>query len=210
MTRATAKSGTLFIVSAPSGAGKTTLVQALLESFPNLYVSISHTTRPKRPYEKDAIDYHFVEEDEFQAMAAQGEFLEHAVVFDNIYGTSREIVEAQLAAGKNIILEIEWQGARQVRKLVSSVVSIFIFPPSYQTLESRLSERGDLSESIDRRMRDAKNEISHYNEYDYLVINDNFQAALKDLKTIINASQHSYLQQSPFFDEFVRELLVES
>lgn len=131
MTRSTSKSGTLFIVSAPSGAGKTTLVKALLKSFPNLYVSISHATRQKRPYEKDAIDYHFVEEDEFEAMVARNEFLEHAVVFDNSYGTSRKTVEAQLATGKNIILEIEWQGARQIRKLIPNVITIFVFPPSW-------------------------------------------------------------------------------
>ena len=210
MTRSTGKSGTLFIVSAPSGAGKTTLVKALLESSPNLYVSVSHTTREKRPHEEDAVDYHFVEEDEFEAMVARDEFLEHAIVFDNNYGTSRKTVEAILATGKNIILEIEWQGARQIRKLIPNVVSIFIFPPSYQALESRLSERGDVSESIDRRMRDAKTEISHYDEYDYLVINDQFQVALKDLKNIVNASQLSYVQQSQFFDKFVAELLVDS
>ena len=210
MTGSNKKSGTLYIVSAPSGAGKTTLVQALLESFPNLYVSISHTTRQKRPYEKDGIDYHFIDEGEFDKMVNSGQFLEHARVFDNGYGSARQIVEEQLATGKNIILEIEWRGARQVRELVSNVVSIFIFPPSYKTLESRLDSRGDGDESIERRMRDAKTEISHYGEYDYLVINDEFESALQELKTIISSSQHNYRQHKDYFDQFVTELLVDS
>lgn len=210
MTGSNKKSGTLYIISAPSGAGKTTLVQALLESFPNLYVSISHTTRQKRPYEKDGIDYHFINEDEFNKMVNSGQFLEHARVFDNGYGSARQIVEEQLATGKNIILEIEWRGARQVRELVSNVVSIFVFPPSYKTLESRLDDRGDGTESIERRMRDAKTEISHYGEYDYLVINDEFETALQELKTIISSSQHNYRQHKDYFDQFVTELLVDS
>ena len=210
MTGTNKKSGTLYIVSAPSGAGKTTLVQALLESFPNLYVSISHTTRQKRTYEKDGIDYHFIDEDKFDEMVNSGQFLEHARVFDNGYGSARQIVEEQLATGKNIILEIEWRGARQVRGLVSNVVSIFIFPPSYKTLESRLDSRGDGDESIERRMRDAKTEISHYGEYDYLVINDEFETALQELKTIISSSQHNYRQHKDYFDQFVTELLVDS
>lgn len=209
MIQTTNKSGTLFIVSAPSGAGKTTLVQALLDSFPNLYVSISHTTREKRSYEKNSIDYHFVNQSEFDALVSQNQFLEHALVFDNSYGTSRQLVENQLASGKDIILEIEWQGARQVRELLSKVVSIFVFPPSYHDLESRLSDRGDGIEVIERRMRDAKTEMSHYGEYDYLVINDNFETALEDLKTIIIASRHSYKQQRAYFDKFATELLVD-
>jgi guanylate kinase len=210
MNQAIKKSGTLFIISAPSGAGKTTLVQALLDSSPNLYVSISHTTRAKRPYEKDAIDYHFVDENEFQDMVEQQQFLEHAQVFDNSYGTSRKIVEQQLSAGKDIILEIEWQGAQQIRKLVPNVVSIFILPPSYGTLETRLGDRGDENEAIERRMRDAKNELSHYKEYDYLVVNDDIQVTLDQLTTILQASQHSYRQQKSSFDEFMQDLLVDS
>ena len=210
MSTASNQSGTLFIISAPSGAGKTTLVQALLESFPNLYVSVSHTTRDKRPYEKNGIDYHFVNEDEFEQMVESGQFLEHATVFDKHYGTSRKIIEEQLHSGKNIVLEIEWQGARQVRELVSNVVSIFVFPPSYNTLESRLGDRGDGEQAIQRRMRDARAEISHYAEYDYLVINDDFQTALGELITIVSASRHNYSQHRQYFDDFARELLVES
>lgn len=204
------KSGTLFIISAPSGAGKTTLVQALLESVPNLYVSISHTTRGRRPYEKDGVDYHFVDERTFAGMVENNEFLEHARVFDHNYGTSGEMVEKQLSLGKNIILEIEWQGARQIRELVSNVVSIFILPPSCQALESRLGGRGDGDEAITRRMRDAGVEISHYGEYAYLVINDDFTTALDELKTIINASRHNYRQHREYFDKFVAELLAKN
>ncbi len=166
MTNVINKSGTLFVVSAPSGAGKTTLVQALLDSSPNLYVSISHTTRQKRPYEKDGIDYHFVDESEFSKMIKKKQFLEYAQVFDNSYGTSSKSVEEELAIGKDIILEIEWQGAQQIRKLVPDVISIFVLPPSYQTLESRLADRGDGDDSIERRMSEAKTEISHYHEND--------------------------------------------
>ena len=209
MAKLTNKSGTLFIVSAPSGAGKTTLVHALVESMPNLYVSISHTTREKRPYEKDGVDYHFVDKNTFDSMVEDNEFLEHARVFDHHYGSSRKAVEEQLAAGRNIILEIEWQGARQVRELVSNVISIFIFPPSYQALESRLGDRGDGDSTIERRMRDAKSEISHYGEYDYLVINDDFRTALGELETIISAIQHNYVQHRAFFDQFVTEMLVD-
>jgi len=210
MTPTSSRSGTLFIISAPSGAGKTTLVQALLESFANLYVSISHTTREKRAYEKENIDYYFVGESEFDEMVNQGQFLEHARVFGYNYGTSRQLVEKQLASGKDIVLEIEWQGARQVRKLLENVISIFVFPPSYATLESRLVGRGDDEEVIERRMREAKTEISHYDEYDYLVINDNFESTLQELKTIISASHLCYKQQKAHFDNFVRDLLVDS
>ncbi len=210
MTRDNSKTGTLFIISAPSGAGKTTLVQALLESLANLYVSISHTTRKKRANEKDNIDYHFVDESEFEKMVSRRQFLEHARVFDNSYGTSRQLVEEQLATGRDIILEIEWQGARQVRELGTNVISIFILPPSYKTLKSRLVDRGDGDEAIARRMREAKADISHYSEYDYLVINDHFETALQELKTIISASHLNYRQQKPYFDQFVRELLVDS
>ena len=210
MSQSNRKTGTLFIISAPSGAGKTTLVHALLDSSPNLFVSISHTTRPKRAYEKDGIDYHFVDEIEFDRMTQEGQFLEHAEVFDKNYGTSRTLVEKQLATGRDIILEIEWQGAKQIRELLPNVVSIFILPPSYKTLEERLGGRGDGNDSIERRMREAKSGISHYKEYDYLVINDDIEVALDELKTIISASQHNYRQQKARFDRFVQDLLVES
>jgi guanylate kinase len=201
------KHGNLFIISAPSGAGKTSLVKALIELVPSLYVSISHTTRPRRAYEKDGIDYHFVDKAGFMSLVATGQFLEYAEVFDNYYGTSRAWVEQQLSNGKDIVLEIDWQGARQVRKQMPDSVNIFILPPSYQTLSSRLVDRGDDDDIIERRMRGARDEIAHYREYDFLVINDDFATALGDLKTIIQAMKHGYTQQKDWYDGFVSRLL---
>jgi guanylate kinase len=203
----TRKSGNLFVISAPSGAGKTSLVHSLIEMVPMLYVSISHTTRPRRPYEKDGIDYHFVDQDQFLALAANGEFLEHAKVFDNYYGTSRIWVEKQMSEGKDIILEIDWQGALQVRKQIANTVNIFILPPSYHTLNSRLIGRGDTPENVVRRMEGARNEIAHYRDYDFLVINDDFDTALRELNTIIRAMKHGYRQQQYYYDHFVKQLL---
>ena len=208
MTQDTHKRGNLFIISAPSGAGKTTLVRTLVESMPNLYVSISHTTRAQRPYEKDGSDYHFVDIDEFEKLIAKSQFLEYAQVFDNYYGTSRIWVEEQLNDGKDIILEIDWQGAEQVNRVMSNAVTIFVLPPSYETLESRLYDRGDEDEIIERRMRDAKTEISHYQEYKFLVVNDDFETALKELTTIIQAMRNGYYQQKDYFDDFVQNKLI--
>lgn len=207
MTEGQLKRGNLFVFSAPSGAGKTTLVRALVESMPNLYVSISHTTRPQRPYEKDGSDYHFMAEEEFLGLIEENMFLEHAKVFDNYYGTSRTWVEEQLSNGKDIILEIDWQGAAQVSQLMPNVVTVFILPPSYQTLEARLYDRGDEEEIIQRRMQDAKAEISHYQEYKFLVINDDFETAMQELTTVIQAMRNGYYQQKGYFDDFVQKLL---
>ena len=204
------KRGNLVIVSAPSGAGKTSLVRSLVESMPSLYVSISHTTRPKRPYEKDGVDYHFVDRKTFESLARSGQFLEHAEVFGNLYGTSRDWVGKQLAAGKDIILEIDWQGAQQIRRQAANAVNIFILPPSCEVLRSRLSGRGDAPSLIDRRMAGARAEISHYGEYDYLVINDDFDTALGELKAIIRAAKQGYAQQKDYFDGFVAGLLNEA
>jgi len=179
--------GTLYIISAPSGAGKSSLLRALLESgrVPQVELSVSHTTRAPRPGEVDAQDYHFVDTTRFEAMVAAGDFLEHARVFDNFYGTSRAAVTARLEQGIGVILEIDWQGARRVRELIPEAVSIFILPPSRHALGERLTSRGqDGDEVIARRMHDAISEISHYDEYDYLVINDDFQQALDDLLLI--------------------------
>jgi guanylate kinase len=205
----TNKSGNLFVISAPSGAGKTSLVHSLLEMAPMLYVSISHTTRAKRPYEKDGIDYHFVDQQSFLDLANSGQFLEYAQVFDNYYGTSRSWVEKQMAEGKDIILEIDWQGAEQVRKQIANTVNIFILPPSYQTLKSRLIGRGDTEDNVARRMQEARNEISHYRDYDFLVINDDFDLALRELLMIIRAMKHGYPQQRPYYDNFVKQLLID-
>jgi len=187
MTATIGNMGTLFIISAPSGAGKSSLLRALLESgrVPQVELSVSHTTRASRPGEVDGQDYHFVDTTRFEAMAAAGDFLEHARVFDNFYGTSRAAVTARLEQGIGVILEIDWQGARRVRELLPEAVSIFILPPSRDALEERLTSRGqDGEEVIARRMRDAISELSHFDEYDYLVINDDFQQALDDLVLI--------------------------
>lgn len=201
------KSGNLFIVSAPSGAGKTTLVQATVDAMPDLYVSVSHTTRPKRPSEEDGVDYHFIDEAGFEALIEQGQFLEYARVFDRYYGTSRRWVEDQLARGHDIILEIDWQGGRQVREQLPGAVGIFILPPSYESLQRRLQGRGDDAETVARRMQEATRELSHYDEYDFLVINDDLDTASAELGDIIRAAGHGYAQQRTFFDEFVGGLL---
>ncbi|MFG6176378.1 guanylate kinase [Halomonas sp. THAF12] len=180
--------GTLFIVSAPSGAGKTSLVRELIESLDGIQVSVSHTTRPRREGEVDGVNYHFVDQAEFERMIGEGDFFEHARVFDNYYGTSRRAVENLLAAGQDVILEIDWQGARQVREQVPDAVSIFILPPSREELERRLSSRGtDEHAVVASRMREAVSEMSHFNEYDYLVINDDFTTALRELQSLVIA-----------------------
>ncbi len=182
--------GILFIVSAPSGAGKTSLLRALLSEDDNLVLSISHTTRPPRPGEVDGVDYHFVSREEFLRLAGEGAFLEQAEVFGNYYGTSEAGVREQLASGRDVVLEIDWQGARQVRKAFPEAVSIFIAPPSIEALRERLGNRGQDDEAvIERRMRDARSELSHYPEYDYLVINDDFDTALGDLRCIVRAER---------------------
>ncbi len=182
--------GTLYIVAAPSGAGKTSLVKSLVETTPEVVVSVSHTTRPPRPGEQDGVHYHFVSAATFEAMQAEGAFLEHAQVFGNRYGTSRAAVLAQLAAGLDVILEIDWQGARQVRALLPNSTTIFILPPSREALRQRLAGRGqDSPETIERRMAAALSELSHYAEFDYLVINDRFSAALEALRAIVIANR---------------------
>jgi guanylate kinase len=182
--------GVLFVVSAPSGAGKTSLLKALVPTDPRLRVSVSHTTRAPRPGEQDGTHYHFVDRARFEAMVAAGEFLEHARVFDNLYGTAERSVRDVLGANFDVVLEIDWQGARQVRARFPEAVSVFIVPPSVEALRRRLSGRGqDSAEIIDRRMRDARSELSHFGEYDYLVVNDDFDQALADLRAIIGAER---------------------
>ncbi|WP_226664148.1 guanylate kinase [Microbulbifer aggregans] len=190
--------GTLYTVSAPSGAGKTSLVKALVESDSQVTVSVSHTTRPMRPGETDGINYHFVDRDEFVQMLGKGDFLEHAQVFENYYGTSRAWVEETLASGRDVILEIDWQGAAQVRKLKPETVGIFILPPSQQALLERLTGRGQDEQSvIDKRMAEAISEMSHYPEADFVIINDDFTTALAELRAVMVAErQRLYRQQS--------------
>lgn len=182
--------GTLFIVSAPSGAGKTSLVAALLQRQPWLNISVSHTTRPQRPGEVDGVNYHFIDRASFQQMVDAGRFLEHAQVFGNYYGTSCDWVEAQLAEGRDVVLEIDWQGAAQVRRLLPQAVAIFILPPSLEALADRLTGRGsDQSDVIQQRLAGAHAEISHYVEFDYLVVNDVFDEALDELASITLAQR---------------------
>ena len=184
------ESAILFIVSAPSGAGKTSLLRELVPADPRLVMSVSHATRAMRTGEKDGVHYHFVSTAGFEALVEQGAFLEYAKVFDNYYGTSEVAVRTQLAQGLDVLLEIDWQGARQVRKRFSGAVSIFIAPPSIEALRERLSRRGqDSAEVVERRMADARAEMSHYLEYDYLVINDDFDTALAELRAIVAAER---------------------
>jgi guanylate kinase len=201
--------GTLYIVSAPSGAGKTSLVRALTDTDPDVSVSISHTTRAPRPGERDGVDYHFVDHDAFADMEHAGRFLEHATVFDHRYGTSRDDVVARLDRGADVILEIDWQGARQVRAALPGSVGIFVLPPSREVLEQRLRGRGqDSEEIIRRRMQDAVREMSHYGEYDYLVINDDFRRALDDLRAILRAQRLVRTRQQTRRAGLLRELLA--
>ncbi|HQQ73584.1 MAG TPA: guanylate kinase [Pseudomonadales bacterium] len=180
--------GILYTVSAPSGAGKTSLVKSLLEQCPALRVSVSHTTRPQRPGEIDKTNYHFIDRPTFEAMMDRGEFLEQAEVFGNLYGTSQKWVEQTLADGADVILEIDWQGAQQIRRLMPDSIGIFILPPSLEALLLRLNGRGqDDSAVIEKRMAQAREEIAHYTEADYLVVNDTFDQALADLAAIVRA-----------------------
>jgi guanylate kinase len=178
--------GRLYVVSAPSGAGKTSLVKALMEREPRIRFSVSYTTRKPRPNEVPGRDYHFVTMERFAEMAGRDEFLEHAQVFDNCYGTGVRAVQEALANGEQLLLEIDWQGARQVRARLPEARSIFILPPSRSSLEQRLRARSTDSEAvIERRLRDAAEDLGHWNEFDYVVINDRFEQALVDLRAII-------------------------
>ncbi len=178
--------GKLFVIAAPSGAGKTSLVRALMERVPSLRFSISYTTRKPRPNEQHGRDYFFVDHAEFERMVAAGEFLEHARVFDNYYGTSKPQVESMLADGENVLLEIDWQGAQQIRRAMPECKSIFILPPSRQALEQRLRGRNtDNDEVIARRLRDSIADMSHWNEFDYVVVNEDFKRATDELETIV-------------------------
>jgi guanylate kinase len=187
MSNSQADRGSLIVIAAPSGGGKTSLVNRLLERDSRLVLSISHTTRPPRPGEVDGEHYHFVSEAEFEQMVANGDFMEHARVFDNRYGTSQSSVGLQLEQGNDVLLDIDWQGARQVRSAFPNSCLIFIIPPSLETLRQRLTKRAQDSASvIQRRMRDARSEISHWAEFDQLVVNDDFELALEELLAIIN------------------------
>jgi guanylate kinase len=201
--------GKLFVIAAPSGAGKTSLVKALLDGEPRLRLSVSHTTRKRRPTEEDGREYHFVTPGEFQRRVDAGEFLEHARVFDNCYGTSRGFVEEQLAAGRDVLLEIDWQGAQQVRTRMPECVTIFILPPARQALAERLARRAtDTAEVIARRLADAAADMSHYREFDYVVVNDDFARAVQDLKRIVEGHGEDLRSDRPQLASLVADLLA--
>ena len=201
--------GTLYIISAASGAGKTSLISAVLDQVDDLVVSVSHTTRAPREGEVDGVNYHFVDQQRFETMIEASEFFESARVFGNMYGTSSQHIQEQLQAGKDVILEIDWQGARQIRTLMADCRSIFIVPPTTEALRERLESRGqDDSEIIDRRMREAISEMSHYVEFDYLIINDDFEQAKTELAAIIVGNRMLHMQQQNKHEQLLIKLLA--
>jgi guanylate kinase len=200
--------GQLYIVAAPSGAGKTSLVHVLINRYSDIAVSVSHTTRGMRPGEQDGVDYNFVDSERFAALIEQGDFLEHAEVFGNHYGTSRKWVQNRLDQGVDVILEIDWQGARQVRTQFPEALSIFIVPPSKSTLRTRLESRGqDKAEVIDRRMQEAASECSHYEEFDFIVVNENFEQAVSELGAIFISLRLTLAKQKVRHQDILSELL---
>ncbi|MEE4218024.1 MAG: guanylate kinase [Xanthomonadales bacterium] len=199
---------TLFIVASPSGGGKSSLISALLRQDDGVRLSVSHTTRRPRPREEHGVHYYFVSESEFLELAGRDAFLEHAQVFDNHYGTGRDAVEKQLADGFDVLLDIDWQGARQVRKSFPSSRGIFILPPSMKVLRQRLTARGqDKADVIERRMRDARAEISHWDEFDFLVVNDDFELALEDLRSIVRSGKPAREDQEGRIHEILADFL---
>ena len=203
--------GTLFIVAAPSGAGKSSIVNAVLQSTPGIALSISYTSRVARPGERHAQHYHFISSEEFQRMIAHGDFFEHALVHGDYKGTARQSVEPQLAAGLDVLLEIDWQGARQVRAQMPEALSVFILPPSRQALESRMRSRGQDSEAvIAQRLAAAREEMSHHGEFDFLIVNDDFAAAVREMQSIFLASRLRRQPQSQRHAALIEALLREA
>ena len=199
--------GILFVVAAPSGAGKTSLVKALLKNDPDIRLSVSYTTRASRPGEVNGVDYHFVAKEDFLAMAARGEFLESAEVYGNYYGTSQAWIAGEIAAGHDILLEIDWQGAAQVRKFFPDAVSLFVLPPSIEALRERLSNRAqDSEEVINKRVAAAQDDISHASEFEYIIVNDKFDQALQDIEAVVRSSRLVTARQveelAPLFEGF--------
>jgi guanylate kinase len=201
-------SGTLYIVSAPSGAGKTSLVNALIKDDQRVSVSVSHTTRGKRPGEEHGVNSHFDSHDEFKALIDKNDFLEHAEVFGNFYGTSRSTLQQVLDRGDDLILEIDWQGARQVRELMPEARSIFILPPNLEALRQRLDGRGqDSAEIIAGRMKEAVSEMQHYDEYEYVIINDDFDVALEELKAVFRSNRLLLSKQQERHGALLKQLI---
>ena len=201
--------GNLFIISAPSGAGKSSLIQALLKRHSDMQVSVSHTTRAPRPGEQDGVHYHFISVAEFKALIARDEFFEWAEVFGNYYGTSKSTIRDSLSRGIDVFLDIDWQGARQIKAQEGSAKGIFILPPSLTELEQRLNNRGqDSAEVIAKRMAQAQSEMSHANEYEYLIINDNFDTALTELERIVLAQRNGYGSQAARQQALLSQLLA--
>lgn len=199
--------GNLYVICAPSGTGKTTLVKALIDSIPNITVSISHTTRPKRPAEIHGVNYYFIDETEFHRMIDHHDFLEHATVFNHFYGTSHTWVEQTLASGVDVILEIDWQGSQQIQRLLPDCISIFILPPSLNALAERLLLRNqDKPDIIQQRLIDVKETTSHIAEFDYVVMNDDFNQALHDLTTIVEAGRLLQKRQTLKFSKLLTDL----
>lgn len=208
MTGPSVEPGLLLVVSAPSGAGKTSLVNALVSNDENIRVSVSHTTRARRGNEQEGENYFFVDHAQFATMVAAGAFLEHATVFGNSYGTSRATVEGELAIGRDVLLEIDWQGAQQIRRSFPAAVSLFILPPSHQALSERLRRRGeDNDEAIHKRTAEAVIEMSHHDEYDYLIVNDRFDDAVADLRAIIRAERLRAPRQARRRGQLLHDLL---
>jgi guanylate kinase len=200
--------GNLYVISAPSGAGKTTLVKAIVDSMPDITVSISHTTRQKRPAEEHSVNYYFIDQTEFARMIDANEFLEHATIFNNSYGTSRLWVEQTLTKGLDVILEIDWQGCQQIQEIFPECICIFILPPSFDALANRLRSRDqDNPGVIKQRLTDAKAATSHIHEYDYVVLNDHFETAVNDLKNIIYAGKLLQRNQTIKYNELICELI---
>jgi len=199
--------GNLYVMSAPSGTGKTTLVKTLVGSMSNITVSISHTTRDKRPAETDGVNYYFTNKEAFTQMVERDEFLEHATVFENFYGTSRLWVEEMLKQGTDVILEIDWQGCQQIQQTMPNTVSIFILPPSLEALSHRLTQRNqDHPEVIRQRLADAQATVTHVNEYDYIVVNDDFDTAVNELKAIVLAGRLRKQRQLHELSALISEL----
>jgi guanylate kinase len=207
-TKAPPASGCLFVLAAPSGGGKTSLVKALLEREPGMRLSVSYTTRPPRPAERDGVDYHFVDEPTFTALKDNGEFLEHAFVHGNWYATSATWLSHEVHAGHDVLLEIDWQGARQVRHLIPGSVLIFILPPSLESLRDRLTKRGqDAPDVIQRRMDAAREEMRHCGEFDYVIMNQDFARAVDDLSVIVRAARLAATRQQVRHAALIAELL---